>query len=123
LEQQKRRKLPAGRGGLHVFRLILEPLGYDACNAFNADPGSLHRPFDRPLHRRLQGDAGVTALKSHQHLLSHHLCQSAALLLQVAADSLLQMGYLPPDRVKNREHDTSLWCPVPILDKAKAEGR
>jgi hypothetical protein len=40
-------------GGLHVFRLTLESLNYDACNIFNADPGGLRRPFDRPLHRRL----------------------------------------------------------------------
>jgi hypothetical protein len=111
-----------GRGGLHVFGLTLELLGYDACNIFNADPGSLRRPFHRPLHHRLQGDARVTAPEAHQHVVSHCLCQSATLLLQAAADSLLQLGYLPPGRVKKREHNACLWCHVPVLDRAEAEG-
>jgi hypothetical protein len=55
-------------------------------------------------------------------VVGHCLCQSTALLLQAAANSLLQLGYLPPDRVKKRENDASLWCCVPIPDKAEAEG-
>jgi hypothetical protein len=62
------------------------------------------------------------ALKTHQHVVGYRLCQSAALLLQAAADNLLQLGYLPPSQVKKREHDASLWCRVPILDRAEAEG-
>jgi hypothetical protein len=74
-------KRPARRGGLRVFELMLEPLGYDAHSIFNADPGGLCRFFGWPLHHGLQGDAGVTAPKAHQHVLGHRLCQSVALLL------------------------------------------
>jgi hypothetical protein len=58
----KEEKAASRAGDLCIFRLALEPLGYGSCNIFNADPSSLRRPFDRSLHRRLQGDAGVTAL-------------------------------------------------------------
>jgi hypothetical protein len=74
---------------------------------FNAIPGGLRRPFNGPLHHKLQGDDGVTAPEAHQHVVSHRLCQSTAFLLQAAADSLLQLGYLPPDQVKKRKYDTS----------------
>jgi hypothetical protein len=47
-------------GGLRVFKLALELLGYDACSIFNVVPGGHRKPFDGPLHHRLQGDAGVT---------------------------------------------------------------
>jgi hypothetical protein len=100
--------LPVGWGGLCIFGLALEPLGYGMCNIFNTDPGDLRRPFDRPLHRRIQGDAGVTAPEAHQHVVDHRLCQSMALLLQAAADNVLQLGYLPPGRVKKWEHGASL---------------
>jgi hypothetical protein len=53
LERQKEKETASRTGSLHVFRLALEPLGYGACNFFNADPGDLRRPFDRPLHHRL----------------------------------------------------------------------
>jgi hypothetical protein len=56
-------------------------------------------------------------------VLSHRLCQSATLLLQSAVGSLFQLGYLSPDRVKKREHDASLWCCVPVPNRAKAKGR
>jgi hypothetical protein len=95
------------------LRLTLEPLGYGTCNIFNADPAGLCRPFDRPLNHRLQRDAGVTTLEAHQHVVDHRPCQSTSLLLQAATDSLFQLGYLPPDRVK-MPRDPPNW--------AKAEG-
>jgi hypothetical protein len=90
------KRCPARRGGLCVFTLTLEPLSYGTCNNFNADPGGFCRFFDRLLHRGLHGDAGVMALEAHQHVLDHCLCQSVALLLQTAVNSLLQLGYLRP---------------------------
>jgi hypothetical protein len=68
---------------------MLKPLGYDVCNIFNAKTGGLRRLFDRPLYCELQGDAGVMAPEAHQHVVGHLLCQSTALLLQAAVDSLL----------------------------------
>jgi hypothetical protein len=93
------------------------------CNIFNTNPSGLYRSFDRPLHYMLQGDVGVTASEAHQHVLSHRMCQSAALLLHIATDSLLQLGYLCPSRVKMRKHDASFWCCLPGLDRVEAEGR
>jgi hypothetical protein len=60
--------------GLCVLRLTLEPLYYRAGNILNVVPDGLRRPFDGPLHHRLQGDAGVTAPEAHQHVVNHHLC-------------------------------------------------
>jgi hypothetical protein len=71
---RKRRKSYSRAEGLRVLRLMLELLCYCVGSILNAVPGSLRRPFDGPLHRRLQGDAGVTAPKAHQHMVSHHLC-------------------------------------------------
>jgi hypothetical protein len=119
----KKEKAASRVGGLHVFKLVFEPLGYNACNIPNAVPGSLYKPLDMPLHRRLQEDVGVTAPEGYQHVVGHRLCQSVAILLQAGADGLLQHGYLPPDRVKKRENDTNFWCHVPSPDRAEAEGR
>jgi hypothetical protein len=82
-------------GGLRIFGIAFKLLGYDVCSVLNTILASLHKPFDGPLHRMLQGDAGVTALEAHEHLVGHHLCESVALLLQAATDGLLQLGYLP----------------------------
>jgi hypothetical protein len=71
---RKRRKSYSRAESLRVLRLTLEPLCYRVGSILNAVPGSLRRPFDGPLHRRLQGDAGVTALEAHQHVVSHRLC-------------------------------------------------
>jgi hypothetical protein len=60
--------------GLRVLRLTLEPLCYRADIILNAVPGSLRRSFDGSLHRRLQGDAGVTAPEAYQHVVNHRLC-------------------------------------------------
>jgi hypothetical protein len=118
-----KKKCPARQGGLRVFRLTLEPLGYGARSIFNANPGGFRRFFNGPLHHEIQGDAGVTALEANQHVLDHWLCQSMALHLQMAADSLLQSGYLCPGRVKQWEHGASFWCHVPGTDKPEAEGQ
>jgi hypothetical protein len=91
-------------------------------SVLNAIPGGLRRPFDGPLHHRLQGDGGVTAPEAHQHVVSHCLCQSIVFLLQAAADSLLQLGYLPPDQVKKRKYDASFRCRVPSPDRVEAKG-
>jgi hypothetical protein len=50
---RKRRKSCSRAEGLHVLRLTLEPLCYCVSSILNAVPGSLHRSFDEPLHRRL----------------------------------------------------------------------
>jgi hypothetical protein len=57
-----KKKCPARQGGLRVFRLMLELLGYGARSIFNANPGGFRRFFNGPLHHEIQGDAGVTAL-------------------------------------------------------------
>jgi hypothetical protein len=48
-------------------------------------------------------------------VVSHRLGQSTAFLLQAAAESLLQLGYLPPGRVKKRKYDAGFRCRVPSL--------
>jgi hypothetical protein len=116
-----RRILPAGRG-LHVFGLAFKPLSYDVCSILNTIPNGLRKPFNGTLHCSLQGDAGVTALEAHEHVVGHCLCQGMTLLLQVATNGLFQLGYLPPGRVKKREHETSFWCHVPSPDRAEADG-
>jgi hypothetical protein len=55
-------------------------------------------------------------------VLSHHLGQSAAFLLDTAADSILQLGYLCPGGIKERDHDAAFWGRVPGPDRAEAEG-
>jgi hypothetical protein len=122
LLNKKKRKQLAG-WGLRIFGLAFEPLNYDAHSILNAIPGGLHKPFDRPLHRMLQGDAGVEAPEAHEHVVGHRLCQGAALLLHAATNGLFQLGYLSPGRVKVLEHDASFWCRVPSTDRAEAEGR
>jgi hypothetical protein len=121
LLNKNKRKLPAGQG-LRVLRLMFEPLSYDACSIPNVVPGTLCKPFDGPLHRRLQGDTGVLTPEAHEHVVDHRLCQGAALLLQATTNGLFQLGYLPPHRVKKWEHDASLCCHVPSPDRAEAEG-
>jgi hypothetical protein len=53
---------------------MLEPFCYRTGNILNAVPGSLRKPFDGPLHHRLQGDDGATTPEVHQHVVSHRLC-------------------------------------------------
>jgi hypothetical protein len=77
---KKKRKQPAGQS-LCVFRLAFKLLSYNTCIILNAIPGSLRKPFDGPLHHRLQGDAAAVAPEAHKHVVSHHRCQGAALLL------------------------------------------
>jgi hypothetical protein len=50
---RKRRKCGSQAEGLHVLRLRLEQLYYHTGCILNAVPGSLRRPFDGTLHRRL----------------------------------------------------------------------
>jgi hypothetical protein len=71
---RKRRKSYSRAEGLCILRLALEPLCYRVGSILNAVSSSLRRPFDMPLHRRLQGDAGVTAPEAYQHVVSHRLC-------------------------------------------------
>jgi hypothetical protein len=40
----------------------------------------------------------------------------------VVADSLLQQGYLPSDRVKKRKYDVGFRCRVPSPNSAEAKG-
>jgi hypothetical protein len=49
LEQQKEKETASRAGSLHIFRLALKPLSYGASSFFNADPGGLRIPFDRPF--------------------------------------------------------------------------
>jgi hypothetical protein len=60
--------------GLRVLSLMLEPLCYRSGSILNVVPSSLRKPFYGPLHRRLQGDAGVTTSEAHHHMVSHRLC-------------------------------------------------
>jgi hypothetical protein len=62
------------------------------------------------------------AAEAHQHVLSHRLGQSAAFLLDTAADSILQLGYLCPGIFEERDHDATFWGRVPGPDRAEAEG-
>jgi hypothetical protein len=55
-------------------------------------------------------------------VLGHRLGQSTAFLLDTAADSILQLGYLCPGRIKERDHDTAFWGRVLGPDRAEAEG-
>jgi hypothetical protein len=55
-------------------------------------------------------------------VLGHRLGQSAAFLLDTAADSILQLEYLCPGRIKERDHDATFWGNVPGPDRAEAEG-
>jgi hypothetical protein len=71
--KKNKKKHPARRGGLRVFRLALESLGYGARSIFNADPSGFRRFFNGPLHHWPQGDAGVMVSEAHQHVLGHHL--------------------------------------------------
>jgi hypothetical protein len=48
-------------------------------------------------------------MEAHQHVLSHRLGQNAAFLLDVAADSILQLGYLCRGRIKEGDRDTTFW--------------
>jgi hypothetical protein len=72
-QKKKRRKLLVG-WGLRIFGLTFEPLGYGVCSILNVVPGGLCKPFDGPLHRRLQGDARVTAPEAHKHMVSPYPC-------------------------------------------------
>jgi hypothetical protein len=101
---------------------VLETVNYGARSIFNADRGGFRRFFGGPLHHGLQGDVGITAAETHQHVLGHRLGQSVAFLLDTAADSILQLGYLCPGRIKERDHDAAFWGRVPSPDRAEAEG-
>jgi hypothetical protein len=61
-------------------------------------------------------------LQKHQHVLCHHLCQSTTLRLQVLADGLLQLQYLGPCDVKQREHGAHLPNWVPGAEQTEAKG-
>jgi hypothetical protein len=121
-KQERRRKSCSWAEGLRILGLTLEPLRYHASSVLNAVPDGLRRPFDGPLHHRLQGDGGVTTSEAHQHVVSHRLCQSVTFLLQAAADSLLQPGYLPPGRIKKGKYDVGIRSRVPSSDRVEAEG-
>jgi hypothetical protein len=97
----------ARQGGLWVFGLAVETVSYDARNIFNACHGGFRRFFGGPLHHGLQGDVGIAAAETQQHVLGHRLGQSTAFLLDTAADSILQLGYLCPGRIKERDHDAA----------------
>jgi hypothetical protein len=109
------------QGGLGVFRLTLEAVGDGARSVFNAGRGGFHRFFGGPLHHGLQGDGWITAVEAHQHVLGHRLGQSTAFLLDAAADSILQLGYLCRGRVKEGDRSATFWGRAAGLDGAEAE--
>jgi hypothetical protein len=78
--------------------------------------------FGGPLHHGLQGDGWIAAAEAHQHMLSHRLGQSAAFLLNAAANSILQLGYLCCDRIKEGDRDATFWGRAADPDGAEAEG-
>jgi hypothetical protein len=112
----------AGQGGLGVFRLALEAVGDSARNVFNADRGGSRGFFGGPSHHGLQGDGWIVAAEAHQHVLGHRLGQSATFLLDEAADSILQMGYLCRGRIKEGDRDAIFGGRAAGLDGAEAEG-
>jgi hypothetical protein len=111
----------AGQGGLGVFRLTLEAIGNGACSVFNAGHGGSCGFFGGPLHHGLQGDSRIAAAEAHQHVFGHRLGQSAAFLLDAAADSILQLGYLCCGRVKEGDRDATFWGRAAGPDRAEAE--
>jgi hypothetical protein len=111
----------AGQGGLGVFRLVLEAVGDGVCSVFNAGRGGFCRFFGGPLHHGLQGDGWIVAAEAHQHVLGHRLGQSAAFLLDAAADSILQLGYLCRGRVKEGDRGATFWSCTAGPDGAEAE--
>jgi hypothetical protein len=111
-----------GQGGLGVFKLALEAVGDGASSVFNAGRGGSHRFFGGPLHHGLQGDGWIAAAEAHQHVLGHRLGQSAAFLFDAAADSILQMGYLCRDRIKEGDRDAIFGGRAAGPDRAEAEG-
>jgi hypothetical protein len=55
-------------------------------------------------------------------VLGHRLGQSATFLLDAATDSILQLGYLCHDRIKEGDCDATFWSRAAGPDGAKAEG-
>jgi hypothetical protein len=96
LEQKKRRKLPARWGGLRVFELTLEPLGYSACSILNADLGGLRRPFDRARGRPSSSRRMLTASSSWDIFLPAE-SRSKSTVPASGAASLFQIGLKPKD--------------------------
>jgi hypothetical protein len=76
--------------------------------------GSLHRLCDQPLCHPLEGELGVPAPKTCQHMLRHCLRQGTTLCLQLATADHLQLQHLGPSRVKQWEcgADSSTGSPV-----------
>jgi hypothetical protein len=111
----------AGQGGLGVFRLALEAIGNGARSVFNAGRGGFRRFFGGPLHHGLQGDGWIAAAEAHQHVLGHCLGQSTTFLLDAAADSILQLGYLHCGRVKEGDRGATFWGRTTGPDGAEAE--
>jgi hypothetical protein len=112
----------AEQGGLGVFRLALEAVGDGARSVFNTGRSGSRRFFGGPLHHGLQGDGWIAAAEAHQHVLGHRLGQSAAFLLDAAADSILQMGYLCRGRIKEGDRDAIFGGHAAGPDGAEAEG-
>jgi hypothetical protein len=54
-------------------------------------------------------------------VLGHRLGQSAAFLLDAAADSILKLGYLCRDRVKKGDRSATFWGRAAGPDGAEAE--
>jgi hypothetical protein len=55
-------------------------------------------------------------------VLGHRLGQSATFLLDAAADSILQLGYLCRGRIWEGDHDATFWGRAVGSDGAEAEG-
>jgi hypothetical protein len=111
-----------GRAGLGVFGLALEAVGDSARSVFNAGRGGSRGFFDGPSHHGLQRDGWIAAAEPHQHVLSHRLGQSATFLLDAAADSILQVGYLCHGRIKEGDRDAICGGRAAGPDGAEAEG-
>jgi hypothetical protein len=62
------------------------------------------------------------AVEAQQHVLCHCLSQGMILLLQLAADDLLQLGNLGSSGVKKWKHDTNLLCQEPKAEGVEAKG-
>jgi hypothetical protein len=100
----------------------MEPCVHDLGGLLDATPGWFLYLCNRSECHRIQGDNGVLALKTHQHVLRYLLRQDATLDLQLVIDDLVQFLHLGPCGVKRWEHSAHLLYRFPRAEWTKAEG-
>jgi hypothetical protein len=78
--------------------------------------------YSRSKHHRFQGDDGILAPKTRQHVLRHLLRQDATLGLQLIADNILQPQHLGSGGLQHLEHIAHFSCRLPGTDRVETEG-